>query len=497
MLRYPRLSSGIDVFLVLAVALAIVNRYAPESYSGDVVLYSVMSLQNVTLFFWDQNRLLNVGPLLTSWIHEPSLNYFTNLLLPAFLFFALLRYGVFLAMRSVGPPAGNDLRLGENGIFLLLSLATCMLLQPHAVFDYVIWHIEYPLAWLLMLFAFFYVLPAAGKNARWPNLLTRYSTLLLLLVLAMGVNYSVALLAAALAMGRVWIQRRVDQQVLIFSACMFTTLPFWALVARRYPGPGRDMYAGMDLPGLAESIPKTLHSLGSAYAMPWLFALVAIILLMHFVLPHYEREKIPTTIRSFLLLFSLGWFFLFSGNAWVAANAYHFRYFAPLLLNGLMCFAVGLARLSFPSQMKGVQFFVPVMALLVLTTILVRPWVYVDQYAVTRMANKQAVDGVYVYAGDFNAAWTGVWGGLQRGEPAYGITYRANGNKNALLRFLENELATRGRLRVNCLSDTIAHCVEQANDYTGPLHLRESLKITDSGLHEHHVLLLVRADDES
>lgn len=81
----------VDVLLVAALSVSAVNRFAPDRVIGDVILYSVMSLQNVTLFFWEQNRLLNVGPALTSMIREPGLNLLANLVFPALTFFLLLR----------------------------------------------------------------------------------------------------------------------------------------------------------------------------------------------------------------------------------------------------------------------------------------------------------------------------------------------------------------------------------------------------------------------
>ncbi len=52
-----------DGLLILVLSLLTVNAFAPRFLNADVILNSVMSLQNVTLFVWGQNRLLNVVPL--------------------------------------------------------------------------------------------------------------------------------------------------------------------------------------------------------------------------------------------------------------------------------------------------------------------------------------------------------------------------------------------------------------------------------------------------
>lgn len=44
------------VLLVLFSCLT-VNKYSPEFLHADVIINSVMSLQNITLFYWGQNRL--------------------------------------------------------------------------------------------------------------------------------------------------------------------------------------------------------------------------------------------------------------------------------------------------------------------------------------------------------------------------------------------------------------------------------------------------------
>jgi len=57
---------------------------------ADVILNSIMSLQKVTLFYWGQNRLLNLVPFILSPITNPGYNLAAHLVFFSFTFFLLL-----------------------------------------------------------------------------------------------------------------------------------------------------------------------------------------------------------------------------------------------------------------------------------------------------------------------------------------------------------------------------------------------------------------------
>ena len=67
-----------------------VSGLAPAFLNADVILNSVMSLQNITPFYWGQNRLLNVVPLLAWPLRDPALNLLAILYLNTGLYYLVL-----------------------------------------------------------------------------------------------------------------------------------------------------------------------------------------------------------------------------------------------------------------------------------------------------------------------------------------------------------------------------------------------------------------------
>lgn len=452
--------------LVLALAALTVNRYAPSAFSGDVILYSVMSLQNVTLFFWEQNRLLNVGPALTAVVRDPTANFIANLMFPAVVFFVLLRYLAGRAVRVAANSAQADRLLGERAVFLLLVLVVFLVLRPAAIFDYVIWHVEYSLSWLLLAIAYFRWF--AYDSVRIGGLLM----VMVFMVVATGVNYSIVLPALALSCGRVWITGSVSRDTVKFALVAVGAIMFWVVVARFFPGPGQEAYAGFDILGLGDAIPQVLRNVSSVLFLPGLALVVGAVIVLRFGRAGYLEPAGLGLVQVILTLFALGWLVLFAGNAWVAANQYHFRYFAPVLFVGLMLLALDLAHLRVPLSAKG-RLLACVALFLGLAAYLSRPFVPLQEYEFVRRADAVAVEGVAIYGGDFNLTWAAVMRGLLRGEAALGLAERASGNEAALLEHADAALAADGVLVVNCLQAAALRCLDQANAYVGPLRLRE------------------------
>lgn len=68
---------GVAVFALL---LLLVVCFVPLQQNGDGLLLTVVSLQKLTLFFWEQDRFGNLGPLLAVWIRDPTANAYAQIL---------------------------------------------------------------------------------------------------------------------------------------------------------------------------------------------------------------------------------------------------------------------------------------------------------------------------------------------------------------------------------------------------------------------------------
>jgi hypothetical protein len=67
--------------IILAILLLLILCFVPLQQNADGLLLTIMSLQKLTLFFWEQDRFGNLGPLLTAGITDPTTNAYAQLLL--------------------------------------------------------------------------------------------------------------------------------------------------------------------------------------------------------------------------------------------------------------------------------------------------------------------------------------------------------------------------------------------------------------------------------
>ncbi|WP_231912897.1 hypothetical protein [Sterolibacterium denitrificans] len=462
---------GLDALLLLALAAATVNRFAPEPVSGDVMLYSVMSLQNVTLFFWGQNRLLNVGPALTSLIHDPAANLWANLLFPTLVFFGLLRAWAGVAVRLVSPPdSDGDRQVNTRRarqLFLLLSAIVLLVLKPHAVYEVVVWHVEYPLACLLLLWAHETWFAASGANRLLGPLWLRMLVVALLLGLALGVNFSTVIPALALVGGRMLLQRRLEMRNLGFAGLAVVLFLLWWLVAHRVAGPSGTEYAGFSFATLREGLPLALGSMQNALWLPRLEALLLVVVTLRLWQAWRNRSSWNVQVlwvQILAVLFALGWLLLFAGNAWVQKFAFHYRYFVFAWLAFGIALSLELAKLlaAIPGFWRMTA---TALAFLWLIAVLIRAPVPLQQYAFAQRVAPIVGMGTTIYAGEFEQTWSAVMAGMLQRQPAFGVTGRAEGNKKGLREHIASALRQDGRLEVGCLQDTVESCLKQVNAY--------------------------------
>jgi hypothetical protein len=119
------LANALAASWLLVVSALPVIAYAPDFIGADTVLGSIMSLQNVTLYFWGQNRLLNVLPFAVSWITDPQSNLLALLYLASLASFSLLLLLALFARRAVA--GRSDLVLP---VFAALSATYLLVASP-------------------------------------------------------------------------------------------------------------------------------------------------------------------------------------------------------------------------------------------------------------------------------------------------------------------------------------------------------------------------------
>ena len=149
---------------VFGISLLTVNKYAPEFLQADVLINSVMSLQKVTLYYWGQNRLLNVMPFLFSGITNPSINLFAVMLITSLCLNLLLYFFSRIAVEMLGRKNDEQKSLI---VFILVSASYLFIFKPFAIFEISLAHIEYSLPILLLIFSCLILLREQNSSFKW------------------------------------------------------------------------------------------------------------------------------------------------------------------------------------------------------------------------------------------------------------------------------------------------------------------------------------------
>lgn len=420
-----------SVFLSL-LAFLTVNRFSPEFLNADVILNSVMSLQNVTLFYWGQNRLASLLPLAVSPISNPVLNLFACLFIVTVVFYGLIWFWADRLSKMNFPDSEYSLERREA--FLVLLSIFFFVARPKTVFEIVTWHVEYTLSYLLLGIAFFYWF------GRQKSFLMLIAVTGVCLAVAVGVNYSIIVPALALVAGRAFLKRKLEIDSLVFSSLVVVFSLSWGLAARFYPAPGIP-YASLAFSQLNYSVQIVAKNLiGAVYLSNVVMVMLAACLLKIFAFSLSQKDASSGSTRNglvvmMLLVFSGAWTLLFSINTWVAANSFHFRYFVPLIFVGMMLLSFEVRNIAVILS-RWQRYVLSVFMAVWLIVQLSQPFVFLSDYSVFKRIESDLPDKIVGYAGDYWSVWPAVMKELFERKESFGFTFRAVGNQDNLKRYL-------------------------------------------------------------
>ena len=141
------------LFAVLLALMSVVTifRYTADNLQADGVLQSVMSVQNVDLFFWGQNRFASVVAFLASPVADPMLNLFLCLLINAVAYHALL---VVVSWMGVHLVAGRRNWQCTLLLFLVLTAVTHTIVTDEKLYSLTLESQPFALSWTLALGSF-------------------------------------------------------------------------------------------------------------------------------------------------------------------------------------------------------------------------------------------------------------------------------------------------------------------------------------------------------
>ena len=469
----------ITLLWFVIVSIFTVLKYAPDHLSADFLLHSVMSLQNITLYYWGQNRLLNVLPLIASFTQDPALNLTIALSASTTAFYLFLLISARLITKAVGAPSYYFPML-----FIALSSLFLISFSGVAIFTVATGHFEYSFPGLLTVSLFY--LTWFGR-VRWYIWLLSVAVLI---AVAIGVNPATVLPIVFIAAAAVFYKKRLSASYLIIVLIAVASFIFWHYVSRLYGGYTYNDFSLLQLPlGLT----KIVGNLTNTIKLPEVFIFLAGIYAFKLTLIAVRPENIysPALVQRYavsaIFLFSIAWILLFSTNSWVEKNAFHWRYFVYVIFCALLVAGFGLLSLFQSAGRIASSAVTILMALAALASTAARPVSFADYKFVARV-NELSPAPHGLYAGDYWLVWPAVFRDRLLGKPSFGLAYRASGNKTNTAQYISGEIEENGQFSVLCLNDTVENCTLQTR------YIFESLVIKDTIRRHQRVTELVASN---
>lgn len=460
---------------LLAFSALTVLWVAPDGLNADILINSIMSLQKVTLYYWGQNRLLNILPLAVIFVKNPELNLVAVLVLSSVSFYGLLYLLSRCASRLVG--AENEKPLATR-IFLITSSGFILFFKSNAISEIAIGHIEYSFSAFLLIFAFLNINIRQDTENRWKLILPAAAVFF-----AIGLNPSsviptfIILIALAIYKKTV----RLNEVIILFtSGFAFVT---WSLISKQF---GSLSYNEFKIEIMQDGIQKVLSGLLSVIDLPALFLIIiffSFIKIGNTILNKSENDHVNfdvSYINHVVIFFSVGWLLLFSANRWVELNNFAWRYFIYIIFSFIFLSSLYVANCFKHLSAQKIHSLSVVVAFssIVLMGMQVSTFSFKD-YKVFRKVNSLTKTGSHLYAGDYWVVWPSVLRDMMYGYEAYGLTYRGEANGKVAREYVLRQFSKVKRIKVYCLNEEVVNCISQSVSIVGPLYTLGSSKIKD------------------
>jgi hypothetical protein len=467
---------------VVVLSVITVLRYTVDFLQADGVQQSVMSVQSVQLFYWGQDRLAAFVPLLASPVADPKWNLFACLLINALSFHVVL---LVLAWMGVRVLTGTRSALATGITFLVLSATAHTTLMPGTVHTMALEGQPYSLSWALALGAFM-----LWKRGQW----WAWGIAAVMAWAALGLNPTSVLGAAFLAVIEL-VRRRQVWRWILFAVVWSLWFVVWQWLSARFGGratpapepalPYFTFSVGEFATNASASVQSILESLRTA-------RVVVLVGVASLALVALDADRRAALVRRFALatVFVVGFWTLFTGNAYVTLGGFHFRYFYPVLIFVVLCLAAPVAAvlagwpatLALPErwagrlrpQVSALRAMSTVVAVLAVAVAVAGPLRSPDTAPVlteTRATGRYAVDhGIRFISGYYWDMWPTLWAGLASGRNALFVTGLKSGGDPAGYRdaFREELAKGPGYPRAMCVNQPVSACTPFIDYWTAP-----------------------------
>jgi hypothetical protein len=465
-----RIAGGFERTAPTFVAICLLTIVATRRYlslsNADALLPSLMSTQHWTLFYWGQDRLANLVPLITMPVRDPIWNFRVQSLIVAGSFFGLIAGFVSFHLSA----AGHRVRpLTHATITLVAGLLVMAPMKSIAGYRFVFEQLYCVSVAIYLLGAYAWIRRRAFVLGA------------VLVQVAVLVNPSLVLLTPLLwlldddPVGRL---RRFAQMIAATTfAFAVANVASRTLTTGPHVDHPYDQFTMSHLrSGMSTVARNVAHSMSQALAL----TLVAVFVV---VLAAGARQLPRRTVSVYgaLPLFSALWFAAFSTNGWVEQNLHEFRYFYPLYVTYMMYAAGAVTEVLIATSNRRrrqatrggspswvAMVWATAMALGVGGTIFATS--RVDIPAIGAADDEVAAAREYevsFVAGDYWSTWPVVIAGRSDGLDLFGVTYRSDPLLDAIRDTLDRLSRVQDGARVLCTIDDAQRCVSDFGSLIG------------------------------
>lgn len=453
--------------IATAVALSLVTAHGVQRQflNADHIMYSIMSLDQVTLFYWGQNRFLSVIPFLASAVNDPYLNLLTVTALSALSHLACLAL-LFATAKTFLLGRAATARELASGTLLLWGL-TFAVLEPEALYT-MLQHHEYSLAISMLLGAWLLALRTSSAKANLARVVA-LAVAGLLMVLALGVNPSLIVVGFALVLLQVLLRDSWRTQkflVITWITGLAVAFAAWLVVMNRSGDEQR--YFSIRWNEIAQGFQLGLSSFINQFEP--IVVLVLAILMTGLAITAIRKSQFQArpqvlVAAALVAIFALLWVLGFSTIEWVFENDHHPRYFLPatylILVLASLAIAGALQVLLKPSP--GLQ---SLLALLLIGSLIFKAPLSTNLLtapvfdALPKVESKSLILG-----GDYWKVWPQYFLLKTQGEAAVSLAHRSKAIADYFRAELKIMLANNQPTPAWCMSSSRSRCERQLRSY--------------------------------
>lgn len=465
------------VAALLVPSVLTVLRYTYDHLQADGVWQSVMSLQDVDVFYWSQDRFSAILPLLASPIADPGLNLFVLLLINALAFHGVL---LLVSHMGVGVLTESPNRPATLTTYLAMVATAQVVLTPFSLYVVAIEAAPHSTAWLL----------AIGSYQAWKRSSgLAFAGAALMVFFSAGLSAQAVLIAGFLAVIEVYRTRRWRPWA-AYLVVWLVALVVWMILAKVAVGPQGPLpgvtpdYFAFSVDQLRTGAEASAQSVLSAFRPAPLVAFVVLACLCLLLVPGRWSGLTP---RLALTVGFAGMFWLlFTANSWAALNQYQSRYFWPVVVAPVLCIGAGLAagllRVMQPAAADArrpwiapVRLVTPpvVAAGVILLALTGGPLRTPDESVALAGTAPTAAwikdNDVTFISGYYWDMWPVLQQTLTEGRDAHFVAAsKSGGDPAAYKEALDRDLASDGRSEAVCLNDDVSVCEEYLAYWTAP-----------------------------